>query len=134
MRKLSWPMLATVIAAGQRPGLLQLRHQPRPGRVRGSNPDGHHDFLVALRELTISYGKPVVYVHGDSHYFRVDKPLLDRNGNRIEHFTRVETPGDNAQSGSNDVQWVKATVDYKNPEVFSFEQEVVHQNMVPYVP
>jgi hypothetical protein len=49
-------------------------------------------------------------VHGDSHYFRVDKRLLDRNGHRIEHLTRVETPGNNAQSESNDVQWVKAVI------------------------
>ncbi|SRR6266498_872854 len=31
--------------------------------------DGFHDFLVALRDQTIAFGKPVVYVHGDSHYF-----------------------------------------------------------------
>src|SRR5215475_12588343 len=39
--------------------------------------DGFHDFLVALRAEAIAFGKPVVYVHGDSHYFRIDKPLLD---------------------------------------------------------
>jgi len=68
----------------------------------------------------IDFAKPVVLAHGDSHYFRIDKPLLDRNGNRIEWFTRLETPGDNQQSGSNDVEWVKATVSDENPEVFSF--------------
>ena len=25
----------------------------------------------------VAFGKPVAYVHGDSHYFRIDKPLLD---------------------------------------------------------
>jgi hypothetical protein len=50
-------------------------------------------------------------VHGDSHYFRVDKPLLDDQGRRLENFTRVETFGDNAATGLNDVQWVKALVD-----------------------
>ena len=68
-------------------------------------------------------------VHGDSHYFRIDKPLQDAVGNRIEHFTRVETPGDNAQSGSNDVQWVSVAVDPSDPEVFSFKQEVVAENL-----
>jgi hypothetical protein len=24
------------------------------------------------------------YVHGDSHYFRIDKPLLDAQGRRLE--------------------------------------------------
>ena len=96
--------------------------------------DGFFDFLTRLRREVIEFGKPVVLVHGDSHYFRVDKPLLDRNGNRIEQFTRVETPGNNPQSESNDVQWVKVTVDSSNREVFGFEQEVVRPNLVPYVP
>jgi hypothetical protein len=94
--------------------------------------DGFFSFLTELRREVIEFGRPVVLVHGDSHYFRVDKPLQDRNGHRIEHFTRVETPGNNPQSGSNDVQWVKVTVDHKNPEVFDFEQEVVVPNLIAY--
>jgi hypothetical protein len=73
-------------------------------------------------------------VHGDSHYFRIDKPLLDAAGNRIEPFTRVETPGDNARSGSNDVQWVSVRVGPDDPEVFSFQQEVVAANLPAYQP
>lgn len=57
-------------------------------------PDGFHDFLVALRDQVIAFRKPVAYVHGDSHYFRVDKPFLDSQGRRLENFTRVETYGD----------------------------------------
>jgi hypothetical protein len=93
-------------------------------------PDGHHDFLVALRDLTIAFGKPVVFVHGDSHYFRVDKPLLDSQGRRLENFTRVETFGDNAQNGVNDVHWVKALVDPKSRDVFAFQPQVVPANRV----
>jgi len=96
--------------------------------------DGFFNFLTELRREVVAFDAPVTLVHGDSHYFRVDKPLLDRNGNRIEHFTRVEVPGDNAQSANNDVQWVKADVDSQDPEVFSFQQEVVEGNLVPYVP
>ena len=68
--------------------------------------------------------------HGDSHYFRVDKPLLDAQGRRVENFTRVETPGDNPQSGNNDVQWVKALVEPRSREVFSFQPQVVPDNRV----
>ncbi len=92
-------------------------------------PDGFTAFLRALREETIAFGRPVALVHGDSHVFRIDKPLLDAEGRRIQHFTRVETPGDHAQSGSNDVQWVKALVDARDPEVFSFEHEIVPGNL-----
>src|SRR5205085_8914849 len=49
-------------------------------------PDGFHDFLVALRAEVISFRKPVAFVHGDSHYFRVDKPFLDALGRRLENF------------------------------------------------
>ena len=58
-------------------------------------PDGFQDFLVALRDQVIAFRRPVAYVHGDSHYFRVDKPFLDAQGRRLENFTRVETFGDN---------------------------------------
>lgn len=98
--------------------------------------DGWFAILKKLRSEVIAFGKPVVLVHGDSHYFRIDKPLLDRNGNRIEWFTCVETPGDNQGSGntSNDVQWVKATVSPHNPDVFTFEQVIVAPNLQAYVP
>jgi hypothetical protein len=98
-----------------------------------SSGTGFDEFLRELRAEVIAFAKPVVLVHGDSHYFRVDKPLLDRNGLRIQYFTRVETPGDNAPT-NNDVQWVKAVVDEDNPEVFDFEQEVVGPNLQAYTP
>jgi hypothetical protein len=92
--------------------------------------DGYHDFLVKLRDLTIAFGKPVVYVHGDSHYFRVDKPLQDSSGRRIENFTRVETFGDNQGNGNNDVHWVKALVDPNSRDVFAFQAQIVPANRV----
>jgi hypothetical protein len=96
--------------------------------------DGFFTFMKTLRAETIAFGKPVVLVHGDSHYFRLDKPLQDAAGNRIENFTRLETPGDNAQSGNNDVQWVSVDVDASEPEVFSFTHEVVAENLPVYLP
>jgi hypothetical protein len=96
--------------------------------------DGFANFLRTLRAEAIHFGRPVALVHGDSHYFRVDKPLLDAAGNRIETFTRAEVPGDNAQSESNDVQWLGVGVDPHVPEVFSFRQEVVPANLLAYQP
>ena len=92
--------------------------------------DGFANFLRALREETIAFRRPVVLVHGDSHYGRIDKPLLDAQGRRLENFTRVETPGDNAQTGNNDVHWVKVVVEPDSREVFSFSLEVVPGNRV----
>ena len=93
-------------------------------------PDGYQDFLVALRNEVIAFQKPVAYVHGDSHYFRVDKPFLNSKGQRLENFTRVETFGDNAGNGNNDVQWLKVLVDARSREVFSYQPQIVPANRV----
>ncbi|MGE0825730.1 MAG: hypothetical protein AB7G75_13015 [Candidatus Binatia bacterium] len=84
--------------------------------------DGYQAFLAALEGEMRAFGKPVVLVHGDTHYFRIDKPTPqpsggDPNGNRLlrlANFTRVET------FGSPDVNWVCGMVDTKNPKLFSF--------------
>jgi hypothetical protein len=91
-------------------------------------PDGFTNFMRVMREETVAFRRPVVLVHGDSHYFRIDMPLLDEQGHRIENFTRLETPGDNAQNGNNDVHWVKVTVDPDSREVFAFKPQVVPGN------
>jgi hypothetical protein len=101
---------------------------PRTLVETDGQPDGHHDLLVAFRDLIVAYGKPVVYVHGDSHYFRIDKPLLDSSGRRLENFTRVETFGDNQGNGNNDVHWVKALVDPSSRDVFAFQAQIVPAN------
>ena len=97
--------------------------------------DGWKSILTELHDKTIAFKKPVVLVHGDSHYFMVDKPLLDADGKRVENFTRVETFGDHAFSthpawDTNDVQWVKALVDPQSRDVFAFQAEVVPANRV----
>ncbi len=91
-------------------------------------PDGFQSFLTALRDQVIAFRKPVVYVHGDSHYFRIDKPFLNSQGQRLENFTRLETFGDNQENGNNDVNWVKVTVDPNSREVFSYQPQIVPGN------
>jgi hypothetical protein len=93
-------------------------------------PDGFQTFLLALRDEVVAFEKPVAYVHGDSHYFRVDKPFLNSLGQRLENFTRVETFGDNQANGTNDVNWIKVSVDSHSREVFSYQQQIVPGNRV----
>jgi len=120
-----------------------------------ADPDGFQAFMVALRNEVKSFRRPVAYVHGDSHYFRVDKPLYDdyptdavppmpvnttpaspSQARRIENFTRVETFGDNAFSGANNVfdnnnvHWVKVLVDPDSREVFAYQPQIVPENRV----
>jgi hypothetical protein len=91
-------------------------------------PDGFQEFLLALRDEVIAFRKPVAYVHGDSHYFRVDRPFQDSAGRRLENFTRVETFGDNQGNGNNDVNWLKVTVDARSREVFTYQAQIVPAN------
>ncbi|AKG24660.1 hypothetical protein IJ00_15220 [Calothrix sp. 336/3] len=93
-------------------------------------PDGFKDFLLALRTEAIAFRKPIAYVHGDSHYYRIDKPFLDAQGRRLENFTRVETFGNNQANGTNDVQWLKVTVNSRSREVFSYQPQIVPSNRV----
>ncbi len=80
----------------------------------------------------MAFRRPVAYVHGDSHYFRTDRPFLDSLGRRLENFTRVETFGDNASdvTQSNDVMWVKVTIDPHSREVFSYQAQIVPGNRI----
>jgi hypothetical protein len=103
---------------------------PRTLAQTDGQPDGFAEFLTALRNEVIAFRRPVAYVHGDSHYFRVDKPFLDAAGRRIENFTRVETFGNSAAFGNNDVHWVKVQVDPRSRDVFSYEPMMVPGNLV----
>jgi hypothetical protein len=94
----------------------------------GPTPDGFKDVLLALRDEVIASRKPVAYVHGDSHYFRIDRPFLDAQRRRLENFVRVETFGDNQANGNNDVHWLKVFVDDRTREVFSFQPQIVPAN------
>lgn len=75
-------------------------------------------FLEALETKVTEFNKPVVLAHGDSHYFRIDKPhLMTRKFHA--NFTRVET------FAAPNYHWVKVKVDPESDEVFQFEIEIV---------
>ncbi len=88
--------------------------------------DGYDAFLAALISETKAFTTgQVVLVHGDSHYFRVDKPYMLQTiakTDMVKNFTRVEN------FGSPSVHWVKVTVTPKNPNVFTFEPIIVKGN------
>jgi len=86
--------------------------QPRGHRSRR----GFEDFLAQLETGTVSLGRPVMLVHGDTHQYRLDQPMRDaRNGRTVENFTRLET------YGSPVLGWVRVTVDPADPKLFVVE-------------
>ena len=93
-----------------------------PAERAAAGLNGFDALLAALREETIAFDRPVALVHGDSHLFRIDKPLRDAAGVLLENFTRVET------FGELDPHWVRATIDPRDPDVFRFRAEIVDEN------
>src|SRR5262249_30895497 len=85
--------------------------------------DGFDQIVPALRADTIAFNGQVALIHGDSHYFKLDKPLNSPSGKVLANFTRVET------LGATNNHWVKATIDPNDPNVFSFEPQIVAANV-----
>jgi hypothetical protein len=85
--------------------------------------DAYPDYVNALRTETMSFPGQVVLAHGDSHYFKVDKPINLPNGAVLANFTRVET------FGARQTHWVSASIDPNNPNLFQFEPRIVPANV-----
>jgi hypothetical protein len=86
------------------------------------------DFVAKLVVHVRAFGRPVVLANGDTHSFRIDKPLIDEHLETIQTFTRVEG------FGSPQGHWVRVRVEPDRPEVFSFRQELVPANIYSLVP
>ena len=84
--------------------------------------DAYPGYVSALREETMAFPGQVALVHGDSHYFKLDKPLNGADGGVLANFTRVET------FGARNTHWVSATIDPTDPNLFEFEPRMVPQN------
>ncbi len=124
----AWLTESFAFAKIQNRQALMLIIQANPFPQAGTTNPVHAGFretLGVLEKETIAFERPVVLVHGDSHHFRIDKPLYGKKSRRrIENFTRVET------FGNPDVHWVRASVDPKDPNVFTFRQQLVRGNLV----
>jgi hypothetical protein len=80
--------------------------------------DGYTSFLDKLVEEARSYAGQVLIVHGDTHYFKVDKPLIDQ-AHPIPNITRLQT------FGSPNANWVRVDVDPASRDVFVIRQMIV---------
>ncbi len=109
------------------PGILPFPAPP------SAPTNGFDELRNALEGETIRYGKPVMLINGDSHYFRIDKPLGVRASKApgaakavtspsIENFTRVEG------FGQPNHHWLRITVD-DSEGVFTVRQRIVPANI-----
>jgi hypothetical protein len=101
--------LAGAVIAVQANPDFEGRYRRKPGVG-----DGFEEFRHALRGHALRFGKPILFVHGDTHMYQQDRPLADpATRSPLDNFTRVEVPG------SPQVRWVKAGINTHRAEVFS---------------
>jgi hypothetical protein len=81
---------------------------------------GYRHFMSKLAEQTQNFPGEVLFVHGDTHFFKLDKPLFDPT-HMLTNFTRLQT------FGSPSLHWVKVTVDPTSSSVFQVEPVIVKQ-------
>lgn len=83
---------------------------------------GFDEIIEVFEEESSRYPRPILLAHGDSHHFRVDKPLQNDKKQTIDHVTRVET------FGASDVHWVRVIVDPTSDEVFTIQKQIIKKN------
>jgi len=81
---------------------------------------GYRNFMDKLVLETEQFRGQVLFVHGDTHFFKVDKPLYSPT-KLLPNFTRLQT------FGSPIIHWVRVTVDPKSVEVFSINPVILQQ-------
>jgi hypothetical protein len=67
-----------------------------------------------IAERATDFGRPVLLAHGDEHTYEVEETYAG-----VPNLTRLETYGDTA------TEWLRLTVDPRNPAVFSWEAQEV---------
>lgn len=99
---------ATVIAFHAHPGFA--------AHARGGVSVRHAWFLDRLVAWAKYDRRPLLLIHGDTHIYRVDKPLIDSaTGERFEHVTRLES------HGSPWLGWTRVDVLPSSAEPFRFQ-------------
>jgi hypothetical protein len=81
---------------------------------------GYRNFMAALVRQTEQFKGQVLFVHGDTHFFKVDKPLYSPT-KLLPNLTRLQT------FGSPSLHWVRVKVDPTTVNVFEIQPVIVRQ-------
>ena len=81
---------------------------------------GYRNFIAQTIQLTEKFNGQVLFVHGDTHFFKVDKPLYSPS-KLLPNFTRLQT------FGSPILHWVKVTVQPDSDHIFQITPVIVKQ-------
>ena len=87
---------------------------------KAASVSGYQAFLQQVVQETEKFEGQVLLVHGDTHFFKVDKPLYGPT-RILPNLTRLQT------FGSPNMHWVKVNVNPKRPGLFDVEPMMVKQ-------
>jgi hypothetical protein len=93
---LAWLNEAFALAKTERlQGMVLVMHAEPDFKAKHGDGSGFKDTLDALSKHAAEFGKPVLIIHGDSHDFTIDQPLLHPDGKKIlDNVLRLEVFGD----------------------------------------
>ena len=125
-----WMQQAFKLAKAQKARGLVLVIQADPGfdlpetqdkdESQAPGVSGYRNFIHNVVSETEQFSGQVLLVHGDTHFFKVDKPLYSPT-RVLANLTRLQT------FGSPLIHWVRVTVEPKNPNVFTVQPVMVKQ-------
>jgi hypothetical protein len=69
----------------------------------------------ALAEHARAFAGPVLVIHGDTHTYRVTRPLVIKGAEDVGNLNRLESFGSPATG------WVRVTIDSRDPALFVIE-------------
>ncbi len=81
--------------------------------------NGFTGFFRTLVRETHRFAGQVALISGDSHYFKLDKAMFNRDGAITSNFTRMVT------FGGRETSWVEMTVRPDRQSVFSFQPVIL---------
>ncbi len=84
------------------------------------NVSGYRNFMNQVIKETEQFKGQVLLVHGDTHFFKLDKPLYSPT-KMLSNLTRLQT------FGSPSLHWVKVMVDPASDNIFSVQPVIVKQ-------
>ena len=108
----AWIVDTFRVARAQFHGAVVLAMQANPWSYAGSVRKSYLALMTTIARETQRFDGEVLLIHGDTHRYRVDQPLIDpQTRSPLSNFTRIEVFGSPA------VNWVRVRVSSENAKV-----------------
>ncbi|MBI3805632.1 MAG: metallophosphoesterase [Nitrospirae bacterium] len=91
----------------------------------GDGLNGYDEFVQALADHAVAFGRPVLLLNGDSHIYGADQPLADptsatgliHHTQAVPNLTRITVQG----STNTPNEWLRLAIDPSSPNAFTWQ-------------